>query len=158
MVAVIVRCLAVGGAVYGTNIAGSWVCTTHGRTGRQLRVAMIAGPVYAAAYLLGGMYGPVGVACSFSIVCCVLRYPVFRYLLADSPIRPADLIVPLLIVVGVAAAAALAAIAAGSVATTGIFTSLAVKTGTYAAVVVAASLTGLIRVPFLGTGKDRHEL
>lgn len=145
--AIIVRCLAIGGAVYGTNVAGSWVCTTHGWTNRQLRVAVVAGPVYAVGYLAGSLCGPIGVACAFSITCCVLRYPVFRYLLADSPIRPADLIVPLLRIGAVAGTAAMAAIAVTAALELQGALSLAIKTAMYGATIAGAALTGLLAIP-----------
>jgi len=151
----IVRILAIGGAVYGTNVAGSWVCTTHGWTSRQLRIAVIAGPTYGLSYLIGAPFGPVGVACGFTATCCLLRYPVFKYLLADSPISPGDLIRPLVRVGVIAAVAALTAMAAASHVPSTSLESLMVKSIAYAAIVANMCLVGILTLPRLDQGSER---
>jgi PST family polysaccharide transporter len=92
--AVIIRCLSFGGIIAGTNFAGGWIATTHGWPHRQFRVSVVASLVYALAFIIGGMYGPVGVASAYSIACFALRYPALRYLCKDSPIRPSDILGP----------------------------------------------------------------
>lgn len=155
--ATIVRCLAIGGAVYGTNVAGSWVCTTHGWTHRQLRVAVVAAPAYAASYAIGGLFGPAGVACGFSATCCLLRYPVFKYLLNNSPIRPGDLIVPLLRVGGIAAGAVLVALGLTFLTHVDGVAALAVKTGGYGIFIAGACLSGLLPLPNFGQRSGRND-
>ena len=147
--ATIMRCLALGGAVYGTNVAGGWVCTTHGWTARQLRVAMFAGPAYALSYFVGSRFGPAGVAMAFSVTCCLLRYPVFKCLLVGSPISPGDLIRPLLRVGGFAALAAFAAMSVSSLADAEGITALAIKTGVYATIAAGLCAVGLLKIPRL---------
>ncbi len=151
----IVRVLAIGGAVYGTNIAGGWVCTTHGWTSRQLRVAMIAGPTYCLSYLIGAQFGPTGVAVGFTATCCLLRYPVFKYLLAGAPISPRDLILPLVRVGAIAAVAALTAMAAASQVPSKSLEALIVKTIAYGAIVAGMCLAGILMLPSIDQRSDR---
>lgn len=145
----IVRCLAVGGAIYGTNVAGSWISSTRGNSHRQLRVALIAGPLYAASYVIGGyLYGAIGVACAFSIVCALLRYPVFKYLLEDSPISPKELIVPLIRVGAIAVlAAAPGLLLSDFFPKLNLAPMLAAKLACYVAIFAIAWLTKFLELP-----------
>ena len=144
----IVRCLAVGGAVYGTNMAGSWVSATRGNSHRQLRVALIAGPLYATSYFIGGyFYGAIGVACAFSIVCALLRYPAFKYLLKDSPVTPQELLKPLLKVGSVAAVGVAAAMLIELVPEFGFLLKLAAKLACYTAVFAVVHSGKLLPLP-----------
>ena len=151
---IIVRCLALGGAIYGTNVAGSWISSTHGRGDRQLKVAMIAGPLYCLSFYIGSFYGLVGVAVAFSTMCLLLRYPMFRYLCRDTPIHPMDLIRPLVRVGAVAAAAAALAIWGARLLTTPVpFFVLLVKAGIFLAVAAVCWATGLLVIPKISRGE-----
>jgi O-antigen/teichoic acid export membrane protein len=145
----IVRCLAVGGAIYGTNVAGGWVSSTRGNSHRQLRVALIAGPLYAASYVIGGyLYGAIGVACAFSIMCALLRYPVFAYLLKGSPISPNELITPLFKVGAIAALATIPGLLLTNFfPELNLVSMLAVKTACYFAIFTGAWLIKFLPFP-----------
>lgn len=146
-VALIVRLLALGGAITATNVASSWVCTAHGWGRRQLNTAMISGPVFTAGFLIGGFFGPEGVACAFSLVTLLLRYPFFRYLLKDSPISPKDIYrqftkiaVPVTIVAGLSMAIA-------SLGASKIVYSLPTKAGIFAIAIAALHFSKLLPIP-----------
>ncbi len=74
-----------------TNISGSWVCTTHGHTDRQRKIATVASPIYIISFLIGSNWGVEGVAASYSAACVVMRHPAFVYALRDMPISPRDI-------------------------------------------------------------------
>jgi PST family polysaccharide transporter len=84
--------LAPGAFISATNVAGSWVCTPCGLVHRQLRVSLFAAPIYVLGFLIGSQWGPEGMAASFSITCAVLRIPIFRYYLRDTPILTRDIL------------------------------------------------------------------
>jgi PST family polysaccharide transporter len=88
----IFRIMAPGALIQCTNVCGGWVCTATGKSGRQLRVAAVAAPIYLLGYAVGVHWGATGVAAAFSIVCLSLRVPAVRYLLKDTPIRPREIL------------------------------------------------------------------
>lgn len=152
---IIVRCLALGGAIYGTNIAGSWISSTHGRADRQLKVAMVVGPSYCLSFWIGSFYGLSGVAIAFSVTCTILRYPVFCYLCRDTPITPMDMVRPLLQTGAVATvAAAFAMLGAHWLPLSTPVAILAAKATIYLAVVAVFCATGLLRLPKISRGND----
>lgn len=152
--ALIVRCLSLGGAISGTNVAGGWVNTTVGRTERQLRSAMIIGPLYTVAFVIGAyIAGPVGVACGLSVICLLLRYPLFKYLLKDSPIAPRDLLHPLVKVgVPTAIAAGIAMAASSAVGDRSVALTLSVKLAAYLSAMGGFVASGLVKLPKIDLG------
>lgn len=143
----VLRALAIGGAIYGTNIAGGWISTTHGWSYRQLRLAMVAGPIYATAFWLGSFHGVVGVAAAFSLTCVALRYPAFTYLCKDSPIKPMELISPLLKVGAISAVGSALAILSASRLTNTVSGSLALKIAVYSSTIALAVFSRVIQLP-----------
>jgi O-antigen/teichoic acid export membrane protein len=80
-------------AFIGTfNVATGWLYVSLGRTGRQLRWAILQTPVIIAGFFLGLPYGPVGVAAAYSAVTVLLRWPAFAYCLRGTFVRSSDII------------------------------------------------------------------
>lgn len=80
-------------AFIGTfNVATGWLYVSLGRTGRQLRWAVLQTPVIIAGFVLGLPYGPVGVAAAYSTVTVLLRWPAFAYCLRGTFVRSSDII------------------------------------------------------------------
>ncbi|MHC4590197.1 MAG: lipopolysaccharide biosynthesis protein [Planctomycetota bacterium] len=77
--AVIFRLLVPAAFVGTFNGAAGWVWVALNQTDRQLRWGLIATPFYIAAFAVGVVWGPEGVAIAFSVVQCVLRYSGLAY-------------------------------------------------------------------------------
>lgn len=77
--AVIFRLLMPAAFVGTFNGAAGWVWVALNRTDRQLRWGLIATPFYIAAFGIGVVWGPKGVAIAFSVTQCVLRYAGLAY-------------------------------------------------------------------------------
>ena len=72
--AVIFRLLVPAAFVGTFNGAAGWVWVALNQTDRQLRWGILSTPVYIAAFAVGVVWGPEGVAIAFSVAQCVLRY------------------------------------------------------------------------------------
>jgi O-antigen/teichoic acid export membrane protein len=77
--AVIFRLLVPAAFVGTFNGAAGWVWVALDQTDRQLRWGLIATPFYIAAFGVGVVWGPEGVAVAFSVAQCVLRYAGLAY-------------------------------------------------------------------------------
>jgi PST family polysaccharide transporter len=89
------RLLAPAAFVETFNAVGSWACTPFGRSGRLVTWQVFATPVTVASFLIGIHWGVLGVATAVSVSTVALRLPAVLYLLRGSPIRPVDLLGPL---------------------------------------------------------------
>jgi O-antigen/teichoic acid export membrane protein len=75
-------------AFFGTfNVAGGWVYSALGQTGRQLRQQLFACPVTVLAFVLGLHWGALGVAISFSVTRALLAWPALAWCYHGTPIR-----------------------------------------------------------------------
>jgi PST family polysaccharide transporter len=153
--ATIIRFLSLGGLISGTNFAGGWVSTTHGWANRQLRVAMIAAPIYTIAFIAGSKWGPEGVAAAYSMACFAMRYPVLRYLCAGSPIQPKDILNPLLRVGWPMLLACASALLVSTYFGTGFVQIFLIKTAIYLAVLAAMWCVGRLELPRIDFGGKR---
>lgn len=107
-VAPIFRALGIAAFLGTFNIAGGWIFSSLGRTGRQLKWQAYATPATIVAFFLGLRWGAVGVALSFSIMQLVLTLPRLEYSYRGTSIRLRDAL-------RVIAPAASASIVAGAV-------------------------------------------
>lgn len=75
-------------AFFGTfNVAGGWVYSALGHTGRQLRQQLFTCPVTIAAFFLGLPWGALGVAVSFSVTRVLLAWPTLAWCYRGTPVR-----------------------------------------------------------------------
>jgi O-antigen/teichoic acid export membrane protein len=77
--AVIFRLLVPAAFVGTFNGAAGWVWVALNQTDRQLRWGLITTPFYIAAFAVGVVWGPEGVAVAFSVAQCGLRYAGLAY-------------------------------------------------------------------------------
>lgn len=146
----IFRILAPGAIISSTNIAGAWVCTPLGLTNRQFKSALFVAPTYIVGFLIGSQWGAEGVAAAFSITCGLLRVPVFRYMLRGTPVSPGDIWILMLRPFLVGAAACSLAMATGLFWEGDVFSSLALKTATFVAVIGVAHACKILVLPIEG--------
>lgn len=64
------------GITYGTH---GWLHISLGRTDRWLRWGLISAPCFVAAYFIGINWGPIGVACAYTIILVMLVFPSILY-------------------------------------------------------------------------------
>ncbi|MBA3351932.1 MAG: polysaccharide biosynthesis C-terminal domain-containing protein [Blastocatellia bacterium] len=86
-VAPVFQLLTPAALVSAINVAPNWLCVSLGRTGRQLRYAMVTAPVCVMAFVIGIRWGIEGVAVSFSVVFTILFWAFIWYATRDSPVR-----------------------------------------------------------------------
>lgn len=80
-------------AFVGTfNVATHWVFVSLGHTDRQLRWSMFAAVVTVTGFAIGIYWGAIGVAASFSVTFCALRYPGIAYCFKNTPLAVSDLL------------------------------------------------------------------
>ena len=84
---IIFQALAPAAFIGTTNAATGWAYTSLGKTGHQLRWALIQSPFIIAAFFAGLPWGPVGVAAGYSIAVLLLRIPSLIYCFNGTPIR-----------------------------------------------------------------------
>lgn len=95
-------------AFIGTfNVAGGWVYSALGRTGRQLQQQLLATPLTIVAFFIGLHWGALGVAVSFSITRVLIAWPSLAWCYYDTPVRMRETVTTL-------ARPAIAAIGAGA--------------------------------------------
>jgi PST family polysaccharide transporter len=133
--AVIFRLLAPAAFVGTFNGAAGWVWVALGQTDRQLRWGVLSTPCYIAAFAIGVVWGPEGVAIAFSAVQCLLRYAGLRFCFATNFLSLRDLWVAIWrpSVASIAAGGGVVALnAAGAMPSLGLFASLAGQAAAYA--------------------------
>lgn len=80
-------------ALLGTvNVAPGWLCVSLGRTGVQVRWAIISSPITVIGFLIGVQWGVVGVAAAFSITWCIGLYVFIAMACRNSPVSQRDLL------------------------------------------------------------------
>jgi PST family polysaccharide transporter len=74
-------------AFFGTfNVAGGWVYSALGETGRQLRQQLFVSPLTILGFVLGLPWGALGVAISFSIARVLLTWPSLAWCYQGTPV------------------------------------------------------------------------
>jgi PST family polysaccharide transporter len=84
------RVLCVGSIAGGLGRATQWLYLSRAETGQQMRWGFVSLPVMLVAVLVGGQWGPLGVALAFSIASWVLVGPEIGYCLRVSHVRWQD--------------------------------------------------------------------
>lgn len=79
------KLLAPAAFVSGFSGAASWLWVSLGQIDRQLRWSLIAAPAQVAAFGVGALFGPWGIAASFSIGQCALRLASLPYCYRTTP-------------------------------------------------------------------------
>ncbi|MGB7156881.1 MAG: lipopolysaccharide biosynthesis protein [Tepidisphaeraceae bacterium] len=80
-------------AFIGTfNVATGWVYVSLGRTDRQLRMGLVVVAITLIGFAIGLQWGAAGVAASYSIVTCLVRYPTILYCFHRTFLRASDLL------------------------------------------------------------------
>lgn len=89
--ATLLRLLAPCGLLVALNVSITWVYSSLGRTGQQLRWMMFSVPVVITGICAGLPWGAVGVAIGLSAARILLRIPSLRYAYRGTPLRVRDL-------------------------------------------------------------------
>lgn len=86
------RWLAPAAILGAINVVPSWLCTALGRSGRQLRWALISSPVMMASFAVSVHFGIVAVAGAFSISWSVLFLLFVVMACRDTSVKPIDIL------------------------------------------------------------------
>ncbi|WIE71065.1 oligosaccharide flippase family protein [Curtobacterium sp. MCJR17_020] len=104
--------LAVAGGAQAAGFSAVWYFVASGRSGRQLRWALVTQPVVIAGIAVGAQWGLRGMAAGYAATCVILVVPAFLVSTWGTSLRLRDLavsVVPAATASGVAALAAVAA-------------------------------------------------
>lgn len=84
--ATIFRWLAPAAMLGAINVAPGWLCVTFGRAKVQVLWAAISAPVMVAGFMVGAMWGILGVAAAFSITWCIMFLVFVAMACRSSPV------------------------------------------------------------------------
>jgi PST family polysaccharide transporter len=73
------------------NVANGWAFVPLGRTDRYLRCVAVSSVVIVVAFAIGLPWGPIGVACGYSVARVLLRLPQAIYAFHGTPLTLGDL-------------------------------------------------------------------
>jgi O-antigen/teichoic acid export membrane protein len=85
-VVVLFQTLGVAAFMGTFNVAGGWIYSALGQTGRRLGQQLFTCPITVAAFFVGLRWGVVGVAASYSITRVLLVWPTLSYCYRHSPV------------------------------------------------------------------------
>ncbi|MBO9056765.1 oligosaccharide flippase family protein [Curtobacterium flaccumfaciens pv. flaccumfaciens] len=88
--------LVVAGGAQALGFAAVWYFIASGRSGRQVRWALVTQPAVVGALVLGTVWGPTGMAAAYAIACTCLVVPAFLVATRGSGLRMRDLGLPVL--------------------------------------------------------------
>jgi PST family polysaccharide transporter len=86
------RVLAVGAYFTTFSLVTRWLYLAEGRTGEQLRWAIVSAPLTILGVVAGLRWGAIGVAKGFAIATSLLAIPGLLYCLRRSPIKRRDFV------------------------------------------------------------------
>jgi O-antigen/teichoic acid export membrane protein len=92
----IFRWLAPAALVGTINLAPTWLLTARGKTDQQLKWAYLTTPILIAGFAVGLIWGPIGVAASFSLTYAVCFVFFMMSSCRNSPVRFADVVAAVL--------------------------------------------------------------
>jgi len=88
----IFRWLAPTILVFATANPLSWLLMASGRISRLTRMSLLIAPIMIVAYLLGLPYGPIGVACAYSVVMTLWLIPLIAWAVHGTEISFWDIV------------------------------------------------------------------
>jgi len=80
------RVLAIAAFLQPLENTAGWVFTSLNQTNRMLRWGLVSAPLTVAAFAIGVLWGPLGVAVAYAITAHALRYPGLWYAYRKSPL------------------------------------------------------------------------
>ncbi|ROP64195.1 oligosaccharide flippase family protein [Curtobacterium sp. PhB115] len=88
--------LVVAGAAQSLGFVAVWYFVASGRSGRQVRWALVSQPVIVVAVVIGTTWGISGMAAGYAVACVVLVVPSFLVSTRGTGLRLRDVVVPAL--------------------------------------------------------------